>query len=51
MYLDLSTERALGGGPLRPARMAPAIATAVMAVVRAYLDHCRGAWDEVGGAG
>lgn len=47
VYLEVSCERALGGGPQRPSKMGPAIAAAVVACVRTYLQHCTKAWDEV----
>ncbi len=47
VYVEVSCERALGGGPQRPSKMGPAIAAAVVACVRTYLQHCTKAWDEV----
>ncbi|GLC37119.1 hypothetical protein PLESTB_000981900 [Pleodorina starrii] len=47
VYLDVSVERALGGGELRPALMGPSICSAVVSCVRIYLHHCMRAWEEI----
>ncbi|GLI66233.1 hypothetical protein VaNZ11_009972, partial [Volvox africanus] len=47
VYLDVSVERALGGGEQRPALMGPTICTSVVSCVRMYLYHCMRAWEEV----
>lgn len=49
--MDVSLERALGGGEQRPARAGPVITSAVVAVVRSYLHHVMSSWEEVGVGG
>ncbi|KAG2439788.1 hypothetical protein HYH02_010423 [Chlamydomonas schloesseri] len=46
-YVDVSLERALGGGEQRPGRMGPVITSAAVAVVRSYLHHVMSAWEEI----
>ncbi|EFJ51448.1 hypothetical protein VOLCADRAFT_87764 [Volvox carteri f. nagariensis] len=47
VYLDVSVERALGGGDDRPRMMGPAICRSVVSCVRIYLYHCMRAWEEI----
>ncbi|GIL84202.1 hypothetical protein Vretifemale_12891, partial [Volvox reticuliferus] len=47
VYLDVSVERALGGGEQRPALMGPMIGNSVVSCVRIYLYHCMRAWEEI----
>eukprot|EP00198_Chlamydomonas_reinhardtii_P004311 XP_001693647.1 predicted protein [Chlamydomonas reinhardtii] len=47
VYVDVSLERALGGGEQRPARAGPVITSAVVAVVRSYLHHVMSSWEEI----